>query len=433
MPGARSSRTTRLEHHAGTRGLSVARLLVDVLAGPLAGRHTLLAVCPNSVAVTRAALRAARAADTPLFFAATLNQVDRDGGYTGFSPGTFAAFVREECRNLDLDVPVVLGLDHGGPWKKDIHRTDRLPYARVFDEVLRSLEACLDAGYGLLHIDPTVDPGWPGGVPVEVIVERTVVLMRHAEAYRRRAGYPPVAYEVGTEETGGGLDHEGRFAAFLEALEAALERDGLPRPCFVVGDVGTTLDGRAFDAERARRLAARARAFGAVLKGHYTDDVERPEAYPAAGVGGANIGPGLAAVEYAALMELVAHEARLGLDSGFAGALRRAVVAGGRWRKWLRPDERGRPFGALAPERQAWLIETGSRYVWTHPDVRAARARLYAHLAPHRDADAYVVRRIQEAILRYARAFNLPGFMDRLLAALGESGASPAQFQESTA
>ena len=44
---------------------------------------TLLAVCPNSKAVLEAAILAASRNYTPMLFAATLNQVDRDGGYTG--------------------------------------------------------------------------------------------------------------------------------------------------------------------------------------------------------------------------------------------------------------------------------------------------------------------------------------------------------------
>jgi tagatose-1,6-bisphosphate aldolase non-catalytic subunit AgaZ/GatZ len=42
--------------------------------------YTLFAVCPNSENVLKAALRAAKRAHAPIKFAATLNQVDIDGG-----------------------------------------------------------------------------------------------------------------------------------------------------------------------------------------------------------------------------------------------------------------------------------------------------------------------------------------------------------------
>src|SRR4030042_5967105 len=50
---------------------------------------TVLAICPNSEAVVKASVAAAREAEAPLFFAATLNQVDLDGGYTGWTQQDF--------------------------------------------------------------------------------------------------------------------------------------------------------------------------------------------------------------------------------------------------------------------------------------------------------------------------------------------------------
>lgn len=378
-------------------------------------RPTLLAVCPTSPTVVRASLRAAEEANTPLLFAATLNQVDRDGGYTGWTPASFAAFVRSEAERQRIRVPFVLGLDHGGPWKKDRHVQDGWSYDETYAAVRDSLAACIDAGYELLHLDPTVDrrlsPGTP--VPIPAIVARTVQLMRHAEQHRPSADGPPLAYEVGTEEVGGGLQSAQRFRTYLRELRAALDRHRLPRPSFVVGDVGTTLDSTHFNATRATTLTQQAQnEVGAVLKGHYTDAVDNLSAYPMSGMGGANVGPGLAAAEYDALAALVDLEACLNADSGMATALRDAVVESGRWQKWLHPEEEGLGFDALAADRQRWLMRTGSRYVWAAPRVQAARDRLYANVAPCRDADAFVHWRVRTEILRYMHAFHLINFQD---------------------
>ena len=64
----------------------------------------LLAVCPNSEAVAKAAVLASKEAEAPLLFAATLNQVDRDGGYTGWTQQQFVQLVRGlvEGREYDL-------------------------------------------------------------------------------------------------------------------------------------------------------------------------------------------------------------------------------------------------------------------------------------------------------------------------------------------
>lgn len=391
--------------------------MVQLLQKPLARRHTLLAVCPNSEAVTRAALEAAAVANAPLLYAATLNQVDVDGGYTGWTPAVFARFVREESERMALDIPVVLCLDHGGPWKKDRHVREDRTFEETMADVYRSLEACIDAGYELLHVDTTEDRRLPPGqpVPVDHIVAQTVHLMQHAEAYRAQQQRAPLAYEVGTEEVGSGLQSEQRFGDFVTSLGAALRDQHLPPPSFIVGDVGTALDTAHFNPVRARRLSARAQQIGALIKGHYTDGVTNPEAYPLSGMGGANVGPEFSAVEYMALADLVRLERQLGKRAGLRQALREALIDSGRWKKWRRPEESGLDFEHLAPDRQAWLIETGSRYVWTHPAVVSARQRLYDNVAAHRDADAYVRWRIREAILHYYHVFNLIDFNNVLL------------------
>lgn len=414
-----------LQRRASEAGQSLTGALTDLLTGPWSSthgrvQHTLLAVCPNSEVVAQAALQAAQQVRAPLLFAATLNQVDRDGGYTGWTPARLADFVAEETERRKIDVPVVLGLDHGGPWKKDQHVHQDLDYETAFREAETSITACIDAGYDLLHLDPTVDRRLPHGqhVAIEDLVDRTVRLLRHAETYRREHGLSPRAYEVGTEESGG-LQSEDRFCAFLRRLSDALDGHDLPRPSFVVGDVGTRLDTAHVNIVRTERLATEARRqIGALLKGHYTDEVEHLDVYPLSGVGGANVGPGLSATEYDALVDLVGLERRLDRDSGFREAMRTAVVRSDRWRKWLHPEERGLDFDRLAPERRQWLVRTGSRYVWTDPDVQAARSRLYDHVRPYRDADDFVHWRVRSTILRYLYAFNLTGLADRI----GKSG-----------
>jgi len=290
------------------------------------------------------------------------------------------------------------------------------------NEVKATLTACLEAGYALLHVDPTVDRTLPSGQPprIAVVIERTVDLIAHAEAQRERLGLSPVSYEVGTEEVHGGLVDLHNFDRFLTGLQAHLEAVGLASgwPCFVVGKVGTDLHTTTFDPQSARRLYERVAPLGSLIKGHYTDWVANPADYPATGMGGANVGPEFTATELAALYELCAREARLVEDkselfpSGFAAALRTAVVDSNRWRKWLVSDEVGRDFEELALSRQEWLVATGARYVWTDPRVLAARKRLYDNLR-HGDVNeipdpnAFVVDRVAQNVQMYVDAFNL--------------------------
>jgi D-tagatose-1,6-bisphosphate aldolase subunit GatZ/KbaZ len=383
---------------------------------------TLLAVCPNSDAVLEAAVKVAATHNMPMLFAATLNQVDRDGGYTGWTPRAFVASLNALAEKYRCTSFLYPCLDHGGPWLKDLHTLAGLGLDETMAEVKATLVACLEAGYALLHVDPTVDRTLPSGQPpeIDVVVERTVELIAHAEAERERLGLPPVSYEVGTEEVHGGLVDLNSFDRFLTGLRARLESAGLSHawPCFVVGKVGTDLHTTTFDLESARRLSDRVVPLGSLIKGHYTDWVANPADYPATGMGGANVGPEFTATELAALYELCDREAQLTenganlLPSDFRATLQAAVVDSDRWRKWLSPEEEGLSFDELATPRREWLVATGARYVWTRPQVLAARQRLYDNLRrsiPDElpDSHAFVVERIAQNIQTYVDAFNL--------------------------
>jgi D-tagatose-1,6-bisphosphate aldolase subunit GatZ/KbaZ len=377
----------------------------------------LLAVCPNSAAVLEAAVAVAARTNAPMLFAATLNQVDRDGGYTGWTAQQFVEEMQGYATRYGCRSPLFPCLDHGGPWLKDKHTRDNLPLEQAMAEVKASLTACLQAGYSLLHIDPTVDRTLAPGQPpaLETVVDRTIELIEHAERARAQLGLPEVDYEVGTEEVHGGLVDVANFQRFLQLLAEALDARGLRHawPCFVVAQVGTDLHTTFFDAAVAAQLTEIVRPYGSLLKGHYSDWVENPEAYPAAGMGGANVGPEFTAEEFIALQELERRELQLCANrslapAGFLATLEQAVDASGRWRKWLQPDEVGRPLAALPADRRLWLVQTSARYVWAEPEVVAARQSLYAHLSVvTADPHAYVVDQVARAIEEYVSAFNL--------------------------
>ena len=381
------------------------------------GLHvTLLAVCPNSEAVLEAAVLAAARNNAPMLFAATLNQVDRDGGYTGWTPAAFVAQMRAYAEKYACHADLFPCLDHGGQWLKDAHTRDRLPFDVTTAEVKASITAMLTAGYSLLHIDPTVDRTQPGPLPVETVVARSLDLIAHAESERGRLGLPPVSYEVGTEEVHGGLVDLDSFKAFLRLLREGLAARGLDEvwPAFVVAQVGTDLHTTRFDPAAAEALYGIAAPYGALIKGHYTDWVSNPEDYPSTGMGGANVGPEFTAAEYDALVALERREHDLKRSgapvtlSAFNAALAHAVDASNRWQKWLLPNEQGRALDDLAPDRREWLLKTGARYIWTDPGVVAARRQLYDNLRPILgDPHRFVVDWIAADIEHYIVAFHL--------------------------
>ena len=67
---------------------------------------TLLAICPNSEAVLEAAILSASRNNTPMLFAATLNQVDRDKAYTGWTQFEFVEKLKYYAKKYKWSGPL---------------------------------------------------------------------------------------------------------------------------------------------------------------------------------------------------------------------------------------------------------------------------------------------------------------------------------------
>jgi D-tagatose-1,6-bisphosphate aldolase subunit GatZ/KbaZ len=385
---------------------------------------TLLAVCPNSSAVLEAAIKAAAKNRSIILFAATLNQVDIEDSYTGWTPADFVNEMNIIAEKYHWTGSLFPCLDHGGPWLKDAHTLKNLPYIETMEKVKRSIGACISAGYMLLHIDPTVDRTLPSNqsLPLELVVDRTIELITHAEKIRLDSRHPRIAYEVGTEEVHGGLVDVSRFTDFLRLLRIQLSKKNLTEcwPSLFVAQIGTDLHTTKFDSQAARNLYKILAPLGSMVKGHYTDWVENPEDYPKTGMGGANVGPEFSAEEYISLsnlekMEIESNQLIHRELSHFGETLQDVVVESGRWKKWLLPDEIGLEFRHLSDHRKEWLIKTGSRYVWTNERVVVARNILYRNLVTlEKDPHGYVVEKIAQRVEKYIKAFNLQNSIDIL-------------------
>ncbi|MCX8188025.1 MAG: class II D-tagatose-bisphosphate aldolase, non-catalytic subunit [Nitrososphaeria archaeon] len=400
--------------------------VVDELSCGLERRATLLGICPVSRSTIRTSIECAKLLNFPLMFVATLNQVDIDGGYTGLTPRDFVNLVKRECEELDFSGPTIIALDHGGPWLKDKHVAEKFGWNETVEWVKKSIEACIKAGYDLLHIDTTVDIRLKDeeGLSIDTVAMRTADLIEYAEEVAKENEVPRLSYEVGTEEVHGGITSPEHFTKFITKLREELRKRNLENvwPCFIVGNVGTFLTPvNKFNPEKARTLVEIAKTYGLYVKGHYTDYVSNPEEYPKSGMGGANIGPELAHAEYIALEELAQLEGILH-DRGQIQELSRitekldeAVIKSGRWMKWLTEEEKFLEFNQLPENRRKWLLGTGARYVLSSPGFVQARSRLQENLRRlGADLERVVMAKLRDVLWKYAHAFNLVDLMSEL-------------------
>ncbi|WP_431800022.1 class II D-tagatose-bisphosphate aldolase non-catalytic subunit [Halobacillus andaensis] len=395
---------------------------------------TILGIGPMSKNCLQAALELSHDDDFPVMFIASRNQVDANefgGGYVnGWDQFKFAEAVKEVEEKIGYQGLSYICRDHGGPWQRDEERNNHLPEQEAMERGKKSYIADIEAGFDLLMIDPTKDPFEVGKViPLDVVIERTVELIDFCEAERKVRNFPEIGYEVGTEETNGGLTSTETYETFIQRLQVELEKRDLPMPTFIVGQTGTlvrrTDQVGKFNFKNAYDLAKMAKKYGVGLKEHngdYLDDISLLE-HIQSEITATNVAPQYGTEETRAYLKLASLEEKLvenGLiteKSNTKDVLLKHAIASERWRKWMVGNQRDltTPEIIANPELSEEILDIAGHYTFNNEEVKTEIEKLFSNLWDHNvDGQRYVVDHIKRPIRDYAECYNLRGVSTRI-------------------
>ena len=399
---------------------------------------TILGIGPMSPNLLQASFELAREHDFPLMFIASRNQVDSDefgAGYVnGWDQVRFAADIKKAADEVGFDGLYYLCRDHGGPWQRDEERNAHLPEDEAMEKAKASYLADIKAGFDLLMIDPTKDPFVIGKViPLDVVERRTVELIEYCEQQRRALGLPEIGYEVGTEETNGGLTSADKYEEFIKYLQVELGRRNLPMPTFIVGQTGTltryTEQVGHYDFKNAIELSHMAARYDVGLKEHnadYMDDVTLLEHIPAR-VTASNVAPQYGTEETRAYLKLCAVQDILvkeGLckdPSNLKEVLLVKAIKTERWRKWMVGEQTKLQVADILADEELSLkiLDISGHYVFNDNEVKTEMDKLYTNLtAAGIDGKRFVIEHIKRPIRQYVECLNLDHLTSRVCAAL---------------
>lgn len=396
---------------------------------------TLLGIGPMSPNLLQASFELAKDDDFPLMFIASRNQVDADelgGGYVnGWNQKTFTKDIKQIANKVGFDGLYYLCRDHGGPWQRDKERNDHLHVDKAMELGKKSYLADIEAGFDLLMIDPTKDPFEMGKViPLDIVLERTVELIEYCENERKRLNMPEIGYEVGTEETNGGLTSTETYETFIIKLKVELEKRDLPMPTFIVGQTGTltrkTEQVGTFNFKNAYDLAQMAKKYGVGLKEHngdYLDDVTLLEHIPSQIIA-TNVAPQYGTEETRAYLKLAEVERKLkeeGLiekTSNIRDVLLVDAIECGRWRKWVMGEQKDLTIEEIFKDEvlSNEILDIAGHYTFNNDSVKREIEVLYSNLSKNNiDGQRFVVDHIKRPLREYAECYNLKGVTTRIL------------------
>lgn len=398
-------------------------------------RATLLGIGPMSKSLIKASMILAKEKDFPLMFIASRNQVDAEelgGGYVcNWDQKRFAEDIKEVADEVDFKGMYFLCRDHGGPWQRDNERNAHLPENEAMELGKRSYLEDLLNGFDLLHIDPTKDPYLVGkSISMDVVIKRTIELIEYVEKERKKRKLPPVSYEVGTEETNGGLTSEESYEAFIKVLTEELNKRELPIPAFIVGQTGTltrlTENVGKFSANNSKKLAEIAKKYNVGLKEHngdYLDEAILLE-HPALGITAMNVAPEFGTVETQAYLKLIAVENNL-YDQGIISeksnlekVLQEEAVKSLRWKKWMVGDKANLSFEEVLKDKELThlITEISGHYTFNNNAVKLEIKNLFNNLSKAGvNGEEYVIDKIKDSIDKYVKCFNMEGSTSKLI------------------
>lgn len=295
----------------------------------------------------------------------------------------------------------------------------------------QSFLADIESGFDLLMIDPTKDPFEIGKViPLETVLERTVELIEYCEMERKARNLPEIGYEVGTEETNGGLTSTEIYETFIVRLKEELEKRDLPMPTFIVGQTGTltrkTEQVGTFNFKNALELSKMAAKYGVGLKEHngdYLDDVTLLQHIPSK-MTATNVAPQYGTEETRAYLKLADLEQKL-VEEGLIEEASKSrevllvhAIKSERWRKWMVGEQRNLTVDEIMEDDKLSeeILDIAGHYTFNDDEVKVEIEKLFDNLAKYNvDGHRFVVDYIKRPLREYAECYNLKGVTSRIL------------------
>ena len=366
---------------------------------------TLLGVGPMSKNCIDAAIELANEYCTPLMLIASRRQIDSEqfgGGYVeNWTTEQFADYVIYK----DTQKNIILARDHGGPWQNELEISNKLNLNDAMQSAKESYRADIDAGFQMLHIDPSVDIH--ANPNIDQVLERVYELYEFCWTYSQQKKQD-VIFEIGTEEQDGSNNTQDKLEYTLECMRKFCKSNKLPYPSFIVIQAGTRVmemrNVGSFDSPirvanelppeiQIPKMISICNHYRIFMKEHNADylSTDSLKWQPRLGIHAANIAPEFGVAESKAFIDLMENSNQNILLEEFL----RISYDSKKWEKWM--------INATSASDKDRAIISG-HYIFSTAECLELKNQARFHI---KDLDTQLKNKVKESIFRYMKAFNL--------------------------
>ena len=366
---------------------------------------TLLGVGPMSQNCIDASIELADQYKSPLMLIASRRQIDSDqfgGGYVeNWTTKQFSDYVFKK----DINKNILLARDHGGPWQNPQEISKKMNLKEAMKSAKDSYKADIDAGFHVLHIDPSIDIF--SRPTIDQVLERVFELYDFCWSYAQKKDQD-VIFEIGTEEQSGSNNTQEELEYTLNQMRKFCKSNQIPFPSFIVIQAGTrvmeTKNVGSFDSPirvsyelppeiQIPKMINICNKHGIYMKEHNTDylSTESLKWQPRLGIHAANIAPEFGVAETKALINIFKENRCDDLLDDFL----QISYNSRKWEKWMLEDTNADYF-------EKAII--AGHYVFATDEFADLKARASARIV---NLDEYLKNIVKASIFRYMKAFNL--------------------------
>ena len=366
---------------------------------------TLLGVGPMSKNCVDASIELADQYKAPLMLIASRRQIDSEqfgGGYVeNWTTQQFADYVLDK----DVNKNIILARDHGGPWQNEQEKDENLNLEEAMKSSKESYRSDIDAGFNILHIDPSVDIN--SSPSVNQILDRVYELYDFCWSYAQQKKQD-IIFEIGTEEQSGGNNTKEELEYTLESMRKFCKSNNMPYPSFIVIQAGTkvmeTRNVGSFDSpiRVANELPPEIQIpimigicnrYSIFMKEHNTDylSTESLRRQPRLGIHAANIAPEFGVAETKAFVDILKRNNQNDLLNEFL----RISYDSKKWGKWMLNDTNASDYDRAI---------IAGHYVFSSDECVALKKEARGRI---KGLDEYLKNKVKESIFRCMHAFNL--------------------------
>ena len=366
---------------------------------------TLLGVGPMSKNCIDASIELADQYKTPLMLIVSRRQIDSDkfgGGYVeNWNTKQFTEYILKR----DINKNIILARDHGGPWQNEYEKSKQLNLIDAMKSAKDSYCSDIDAGFHMLHIDPSVDIH--SSPTIDQILERVYELYDFCWSYAQQKKRD-IIFEIGTEEQSGSNNTIDKLEYTLENMRKFCKNNKIPYPFFIVVQVGTRVmemrNVGSFDSPirvikemppeiQIPQMIEICNQYGIFMKEHNTDYLSTDSLrwQPRLGIHAANVAPEFGVAETKALVGILKEKNYIDLLDEFL----RIAYDSKKWEKWMTNNTSASDFDKSI---------IAGHYVFSSDECINLKKEANQRI---KGLDEFLKNQVKSSIFRYMKAFNL--------------------------